>query len=260
MSREGRNQSPGREDKEQESLSRSLLWLAREFFSGRRRTLMLWLAKYFDESMRHELAWLLNLDNADRIQAEKALAAFLETSPTAPKPRTYLSATIGRSVDWSRTMVDSAPARPHKFWNRDIVHAPDTKLVSALLSLAWGWRDELSLFTVEKGGGPFASRVETLTMAIKKVEIDPLPVEYDANAAAALRALPDGEKLSLLIEKAITALDQDFNQEKDGQQILNLFNKASTTEENANAALEVIAAVSLARAAFRIGWRKANGT
>ncbi len=254
MNRREEKRPPELDEKEQNSLTGNLLWLTGKFFSGSRRDLLLWLARYFDDSTRQRLAELLNLDNSDRVEAEEALAAFLETSPTAPQPRVYLSADIGRNVDWGRTMVDSAPARPHKFWNRAIIHAPDIKLLSALLNLAWRWCDELSLFLTEEGGDR-ASRVEVLTEAIRKAEIDPLPMDYDANAAAALWALPGGEALSFLIDKATTALDQDFDPTKD-ESILNIFKNASTTEENANAALEVIAAVSLARAAWRIGWRK----
>lgn len=238
-------------------------WLASECFAGNRHSLLNWVAPYLSEEALRKLRQQMMLDYAARIDAEKLLIDFLGTDPTRPRNQWRVESRMHRNTDWGRTHVAHMTGGSHQYVNRKVEHVPDVPLLSALLGIALRWQQELEAF------GGYFERVEQLEKACRAIRFVPLPISYDSNMAARLKQCEGGKELAEWIDKVQGLLWQPFDSKTDGPMLVKLFEQGDgdpdqhartalengeTDKTNADAMLEMIATLALAKAFCRRGW------
>jgi hypothetical protein len=253
------------DDGEEEVIPLAMVWLASGFFGGNRHSLLSWVAPYLSEKALRELRQKMMLDDAARIDAEKLLIDFLDTDPTRPRNRRRVESRMHRNTDWGRTHVAHMTGGSHQYVNRKVEHVPDIPLLSALLGIARRWQQELEAF------GGYFERVERMEKACRDIRFMPLPISYDSNMAARLKQCEGGKKLAEWIDKVQGLLWQPFDSKTDGPMLVKLFEQGveqgdpdqhartalengETDKTNADAMLEMIATLALAKAFCRRGW------
>ena len=249
------------DDDEKKAIPRAIGWVASECFGGNRHSLLSWVAPYLSEKALRKLRQQMMLDDPARIDAEKMLIDFLGTDPTRPRNQWRVESRMHRNTDWGRTHVAHMTGGSHQYVNRKVEHVPDIPLLSALLGIARRWQQELVAF------GGYFERVEQLEKACRDIRFMPLPISYDSNMAARLKQCEGGKELAEWIDKVQCLLWQPFESESDGKMLVKLFEQGvpdklartalengETDKTNADAMLEMIATLALAKAFCRRGW------
>lgn len=235
------------------------------YFQGRLEDLVFWVADEFascDEQWPGEFLMLLRLADPIRKEVEAELVAFLRTIPELPKSELSLQQQISRQVDWGETYARSLLPKPAEYWERRVIDLPDLRLLGGLRTLAEEWlqqlRDYRSWFSkVEK----FTPRIDDLEKAILNLpRTVPTDIPFDYHLSAALRALPEGQRLAQLLDQERNYANQSYQSQRHQPVFSKMLETALQrqgfeTKNSSDKVLEVIATVALVKSAEKAGWQ-----
>ncbi|MBD1399999.1 hypothetical protein [Pelovirga terrestris] len=244
----------------------SIKWLAVKFFEGHRQLLLAWVADYLNDNAVDILRQQMLLDHPDRIKAEELIQKFLDRDLTRPLTRRTTESRMHRNTDWGRTQISKLVGPAQCYVNRRVEHVPDIPLLSGLFGIALLWCQQLAGLSHKHER--YIARSKAMDHACSTIRFSPLAITYDANMSSLLRRCDGGKELADLLDKVQTILWQQFDPEKDGKLLVQLFEKESAASSdqpnsercyidrtNADNMLEMIATLALAKAFVDQGWR-----
>ncbi|MBF0416475.1 MAG: hypothetical protein HQL79_12000 [Magnetococcales bacterium] len=214
------------------------------------------------ESGRRELGLLLQLEHEERIEAEKALIQFLGHRHTITRSRTRKSDSIHRRTDWVRSLAESPTPTPLHYWRQKEIILPDTGMLSALAQLTQRWIQELKTFPPQKTSSEqtFLQRAIALEKVLATLKLEPGPATFDTSVVFRIRRHDLGERLAELLHRQWHIMQRSFDPNKHGKSLLNFIANDCVESRNPDAALEIIATLSLLQTAARMAWKPVAST